>query len=507
MVPEIASCARGISLRQLLPEANIFGADDILVERYATDSRSCQAGELFVALVGSHVDGHDYVSEAVDRGAVAILAERYVPTPGLPVCVVPDTRIALGLLSQALVGNPSTQLKVVGVTGTNGKTTTTWLIASVLEAAGFRTGLTSTIANCDGAAVEPSQLTTPSAPQLADWMSRMVANGCTHAVMEVSSHALAQARTSGIQFDAACFTNVRRDHLDFHNTLQNYRDAKARLLKQLGPEGFVVVNADDVVANSFLSLTTQPSLTIGLKSDAQLTATIIDRHLGEQTFLLHAGDESVPVRTRIIGEQHVYNCLTAAAVGLLYGIELADIVRGLERLDKVPGRMERIDCGQGFGVFVDYAHTPEALEAVLRSLRALTAGRLICVFGAGGDRDRGKRPLMAKAVEAWADVAVITDDNPRHEDPSKIRRDILCGFESLDAIVTKPDRAEAVAWALDQAVPGDCVLIAGKGHEEFQSVGSTRRWFDDREIARQWLYQHVDSVVRLLDPWKRAKAG
>jgi UDP-N-acetylmuramoyl-L-alanyl-D-glutamate--2,6-diaminopimelate ligase len=251
----------------------------------------------------------------------------------------------------------------------------------------------------------------------------------------------------------------------------------------------------------------RPSLTIGLENEANITATLLERHFGEQTFLLHAGNDTVPVRTRIIGDQHVYNCLTAAAVGLLYGIELPDIVRGLERIEKVPGRMERIECGQPFGVFVDYAHTPDALEAVLRSLRALTAGRLICVFGAGGERDREKRPLMAKAVESAADVAVVTDDNPRREDAAKIRREILRGFDALDAIVVKPNRAEAIAWALDQAVAGDCVLIAGKGHEEHQTIGTTRQWFDDREVARQWLYEHVDSVVRLLEPWKRAKAG
>jgi UDP-N-acetylmuramoyl-L-alanyl-D-glutamate--2,6-diaminopimelate ligase len=507
MMPKTASCARGINLRQLLPEASIFGADEIYVESCTADSRQCNDGDLFVALIGSHVDGHDYVADALSRGASAIIAERYLPTSGVPICVVPDSRVALGKLSQALAGNPSQQLKVIGVTGTNGKTTTCWLIASILEAAGFRAGLTSTIANSDGAAVEPSQMTTPSAPQLAEWLSRMAANECTHAVMEVSSHALAQARVAGINFNAACVTNVRRDHLDFHNTLQNYHDAKARLLQQVDSDGFVVVNADDAVASSFLSLTTRPSLTIGLENEAQLTATVIERQLSEQTFLLHAGNNSVPVRTRIIGDQHVYNCLSAAAVGLLYGIELPDIVRGLERLEKVPGRMERIECGQEFGVFVDYAHTPEALEAVLRSLRALTAGRLICVFGAGGERDRGKRPLMAKAVESAADVAVLTDDNPRREDAAKIRREILRGFDALDAIVVKPDRAEAIAWALDQAVAGDCVLIAGKGHEEYQTVGAQRHWFDDREVARLWLYDHAPSKIQLFDPWRHAKAG
>lgn len=506
-MPNIISCAGGIGLRQLLSSASVFGADDIFVEGVSSDSRQCREGDLFVAQIGGHVDGHDYVGEAVSRGASAILAERYVAAVGVPVCVVPDSRVAYGLISQALAGNPSRSLKVVGVTGTNGKTTVSWLVASVLEAAGLRAGLTGTIVNSDGAAVEPSDMTTPDAAHLAGWLSRMVANQCTHAVVEVSSHALAQSRTAGIEFSAACFTNIRRDHLDFHNSLANYREAKSRLLRQVSPDGFVVVNADDPVSAGLLSRTDRPALTVGIESAAELSATIIDRQLSEQTFLLHAGNESVPVRTRIVGDQHVYNCLTAAAVGLLYEIELPDIVSGLERMTAVPGRMDRVECGQPFGVFVDYAHTPDALDGVLRSLRRLTAGRLICVFGAGGERDRGKRPLMARAVEKSADIAVVTDDNPRRDDPARIRREILSGFQSRESVVEMPGRADAIAWALGQARPGDCVLIAGRGHEEYQQIGSTRQWLDDREVARQWLYQQVQPKVGLLDPWKHAKAG
>ncbi len=300
----------------------------------------------------------------------AILAERFVPAAGAPVCIVPDSRAAFGHICQALAGNPSQRVKVIGVTGTNGKTSTCWLIASVLEAAGHRVGLTGTIVNSDSVAVEPSDMTTPAAPVLADWLARAAAQDCSHAVVEVSSHALAQSRTAGIEFDAACVTNVRRDHLDFHNTLQNYRDAKARLLRQLRPEGFAVLNADDRITSSFTSLAPGAALTVGIDSQAEVTADIVDRNLGDQTFLLHAGHETVPVRTRVIGDAHVYNCLTAAAVGLLYGVRLTDIVRGLEKLEKIPGRMERLDCGQPFGVFVDYAHTPDALEIALRSLRS-----------------------------------------------------------------------------------------------------------------------------------------
>ncbi|HZZ26522.1 MAG TPA: UDP-N-acetylmuramoyl-L-alanyl-D-glutamate--2,6-diaminopimelate ligase [Pirellulales bacterium] len=507
---DITSSAGGVSLRQLLPAATLFGADDVVVQACTADSRTCHPGDLFAALVGCHVDGHEYVSAAVQRGAAAILSERYVPAAGIPVCVVPDSRIAFGEICQALAGHPSRKLKVIGVTGTNGKTSTSWLIASVLQAAGYTAGLTGTIVNSDGLAIDSSDMTTPPAPMLADWLARMAANGCSHAVLEVSSHALAQSRTAGIEFDAGCITNVRRDHLDFHNTIENYRQAKGRLLEQISPDGFAVLNADDAVCREFVTSFNGAALTIGLENSAELTATIIERHASEQTFLLHAGHNTAAVRTKIIGTGHVYNCLTAAAVGLLYGIPLTDIVRGLEQLEKIPGRLERVECGQPFSVFVDYAHTPDALASVLGSLRSTTPGRLLCVFGAGGQRDKEKRPLMAQAVEQAADLAIVTDDNPRRENPAKIRRDILRGFVHSNAVVVKPDRAEAIAWTLEQAEAGDCVLIAGKGHEDYQIVGNQRNWFDDREIARRWLYENISlprtGAPALASLW-RANAG
>jgi UDP-N-acetylmuramoyl-L-alanyl-D-glutamate--2,6-diaminopimelate ligase len=228
--------------------------------------------------------------------------------------------------------------------------------------------------------------------------------------------------------------------------------------------------------------------------------------LSEQIFLLNAGSETVPVRTQIVGYGHLYNCLMAAAVGLVQGISLPDIARGLGRVEKIPGRMERLECGQPFGVLVDYAHTPDALACVLRSLRGMTTRRLICVFGAGGERDRDKRPLMAEAVEAHADLAVVTDDNPRREEPGRIRRDIQRGFLRNDAMIVKADRAKAIQWALGQAEPGDCVLIAGKGHEDYQIVGSQRHWFDDREVARQWLYQNAALIHEATAPVRRNAA-
>jgi UDP-N-acetylmuramoyl-L-alanyl-D-glutamate--2,6-diaminopimelate ligase len=313
--------------------------------------------------------------------------------------------------------------------------------------------------------------------------------------MEVSSHALDQSRVAGIAFDVACVTNVRRDHLDYHHSILDYRLAKSRLLGRLAPEGLAVINADDPTAAGYLSQIDGPVLTVAIRSAAEITATILERMASEQTFLLTAGSEAVPVRTRMIGAHHVYNCLVAAAVGLAYGIDLPTVVRGLEAVDYVPGRLQRIECGQPFAVFVDYAHTPDALAGSLQALREVVQGRLICVFGAGGDRDRGKRPLMGRAVEAGADLAVLTNDNPRSEDPQAILRDVLSGLRNPADARVVADRAEAIAWALAQARAGDCVLVAGKGHETYQILGTERIPFDDCEVALAWLYANQPDGV------------
>lgn len=478
----------GVSLRELLPEARFLGAPDVRVTSCSSDSRACSAGDLFVAIMGTSCDGHDFAQQAIDQGAAAILAERMLPVSGVPTVLVKDTRVAYGKLCQALAGNPTRQLKLIGVTGTNGKSTTTELIASILRTAGYGVGTLGTLGYDDGLERMPAALTTPSAPVLATWLGRMVANGCTHAVMEVSSHSLSQHRVAGLEFDAACVTNVRRDHLDFHGSLANYHKAKARLFKHLRPEGLVAINVDDPVSAGFLQTLDRPALTVGIHRDAQISATVIERLRSEQTFLLTAGSETVSVRTRMIGDHHVYNCLVATAIGLGYGIDLVTIVRGLEAVGHVPGRLERLECGQSFGVFVDYAHTPDALATVLDTLVEVTEGRVICVFGAGGDRDRAKRPSMGKAVEERAHHAIVTTDNPRSESPGAIARDILKGCQRPERIKVIADRAAAIEHALSMARPGDSVLIAGKGHEDYQIIGRQKHPFDDREVARRWLY-------------------
>ena len=478
-----------VSLRSLLPEAEFFHADDICVTSCTCDSRRVHNGDLFAALTGTAYDGHGFAIEAQQRGCAAILAERPVAGARVPICVVPDAKVAYGRVCQALADNPSRKLKVIGVTGTNGKTTTACLIASVLATAGHDVGMLGTLGYFDGIDSEPSTLTTPPPDELAKWLARMVNNGCSHAVMEVSSHGLDQSRVAGVAFDAVCVTNVRRDHLDYHGTIHDYRLAKSKLLGHLAGEGFAVLNADDPTSAGYLHQLDGPVLTVGIRSAAEIMANMVERYVSEQTFLLMAGSEVVPVRTKMIGTHHVYNCLVAAAVGLAYGIDLPTVVRGLEAVEHVPGRLQRLECGQPFGVFVDYAHTPDALSSSLRALREVVDGRLICVFGAGGDRDRGKRPLMARAVEDSADLALLTTDNPRSEDPQAIINDVRDGFGAQFDVKVVIDRAEAIGRALAEARPGDCVLIAGKGHEKHQIIGNRRVYFDDCEIAKDWLYQ------------------
>lgn len=491
--PELGHVVR---LRHLLPEAEVCGAEDIFFSGCTCDSRLVREGELFAALPGSRVDGRAFVAEAVARGCSAVLSEQPLPELSVPSCVVPNVREAHARLCQALAGHPSRALKLIGVTGTNGKTTTSCLVAGILSEAGHRVGVLGTLGCLDGRVVEKSTHTTPPPEELAMLLSRMVRNNCTHAVMEVSSHALDQSRVAGVSFDAACVTNVTRDHLDYHASLGDYRRAKAKLFEHLSPEGFVVLNVDDSGAAHYLHGIDGPVLTVGIREAAEITAIPLERHASEQTFLLSAGSETVPVRTAMIGEHHISNCLEAAAVGLAYGIGLTTIARGLESVGHVPGRLERIECGQAFGVFVDYAHTPDALATVLRALREVTAGRLICLFGAGGERDRRKRPLMGQAVQEGADRAILTNDNPRREEPEVIFRDVLEGFRHRDVVEVIPDRVAAIHRVLTLARPGDCVLIAGKGHETHQMVGGKQFPHDDREVAREWLYRHGERLYR-----------
>ena len=384
-----------VSLRRLLPFGRFAapgGLADVWVGSCACDSRLVRAGGAFVALCGSSCDGHDYIPQAVRRGAAVVVVERPVAPCGVPQYVVPNSAAAFGVLSQALAGNPATGMKVIGVTGTNGKTTTCMLIARILKVAGYKTALSSTLGTFDGEDYAETEWTTPPAGHLAAWLKRSSDNDCSHAVIEMSSHGLAQDRVAGVSLDVACVTNVRRDHLDYHGTVEDYRAAKAKLFDGLRSEGVAVLNRDDSGSAFCLNHLNGPVLTVGMNGPAEVTGVLVEQFVSEQTFFMTAGSDTIPVRTHMIGAHHVYNCLTASAVGLALDLDLPTIVSAIESIDFIPGRLERIERGQLFGVFVDFAHTPDALTTSLRTLRGVTQGRLICVFGAGGDRDRGKTP-------------------------------------------------------------------------------------------------------------------
>ena len=502
-----------VSLRRLFPQASFVGCADIRVSAATEDSRRCTTGSLFAAIAGKRVEGAHCVPDAIRRGATSLLVERPLPDASVPQCVVPNVREAYSRLCSELMGCPSLRLHVSGVTGTNGKTTVTWLLRSIFQAAGKRAGVLGTIEYSDGIDRVPAGLTTPDSATLSCWLGQMVRAGTTHAAIELSSHALHQDRCAGTLLDAAVVTNVTHDHYDYHGGFEAYLASKARILDHCKKGAAVVLNADASAVMRLLSRIPDSArlVTYGLENRADLSATILAEDRSGTRFLLHLGQTTEMVCSPLVGRHNVSNCLAAAAVAQSAGISASSIVKGIEALCCVPGRLERIEGGQPFAVFVDYAHTEDALRRSIDCLKRLTAGRLICVFGAGGDRDRTKRPLLGKAAQQ-ADLAVITSDNPRSEDPCRIVDDILAGFatphdehraatlphrhaspgrssRSASAPHVELDRAEAIRWALRQAGPDDCVLIAGKGHEREQIVGTERRPFDDREVARQALQE------------------
>lgn len=481
-----------VSLRQLFPDAEFHGADDIRVTAATADSRECRPGTLFAAIVGALADGHEFAAEAAARGASALLVERLQRDLALPQCVVPNTRRAFAELCSRLWQTPSQSLKTVGVTGTNGKTTTTWLVQSILRTAGHQTGVLGTIQYDDGRHCEKSRLTTPDSAKLSALLARMVHIGTTHVAMEVSSHALAQDRIAGTMLDVALVTNVTQDHFDYHHDFDAYRHAKQRIFQHLKPDGLAVLNADDPGSLACRdALGDRPHTTFGLEKPAEVSARIFDESLNGTLFEMRLPNGEISVKTPLLGRHNVSNCLAAAAAAWHLGLSPKQIAAGIAALRAVPGRMEPVEWGQAFSVFVDYAHTDDALRRSLQSLRSLTPGRVIVVYGAGGDRDRSKRPLLTRAA-ALADLAILTSDNPRTEDPAQIIEDCLTGCVNgrrrPDVVL---DREAAIRAAIDQARPGDSVLVAGKGHETEQIIGFERHHFDDREVVRSALTSFV----------------
>jgi UDP-N-acetylmuramoyl-L-alanyl-D-glutamate--2,6-diaminopimelate ligase len=461
--------------------AQIVGDATTEAVELAYDSRRVKAGTLFFCVPGEKVDGHEFASAAVAAGAVALVVERELAEVDAPQVVVPDARVAMALVAARFFGDPTGELKVVGITGTNGKTTTAFLLREILEAAGMRCGLLGTVKQVVGGVEEEVERTTPEAIDLQRTSRRMLDAGDAACVMEVSSHALALHRCDAIQFDVALFTNLTQDHLDFHADMEDYFRSK-RLLFEMGPR-VAIVNADDPygrrLAGEFECVTFSAA-----GGEADLAAGEVHLTARGAEFTV----DGARVKTGLPGDFNVANALGALAAVQALGVGLDAAAKGLAASPPPPGRFEPVDEGQAFSVLVDYAHTPDSLENVLRAARRLGQGRVISVFGAGGDRDRGKRPQMGRAGAELSDLAIVTSDNPRSEDPEAIVAEVLSGIDDRGGVEVEVDRRAAIALGLARAEPGDTVVIAGKGHERGQELEGGRTLpFDDREVAKEEL--------------------
>jgi UDP-N-acetylmuramoyl-L-alanyl-D-glutamate--2,6-diaminopimelate ligase len=494
-MPRIAAMRLAELIADLAIE-QVTGDTGVDVADLVYDSREAHPGALYFCVRGERVDGHDLAPEAVQRGAVALVTERHLDLD-VPQVRVADVRAAMAPLAVRFWGDPSRELRLVGITGTNGKTTTAFLVRGILESEGIRTGLLGTVKRIVGGADEEVVRTTPESIDLQATFRRMVDAGDRACAMEVSSHALAYGRAAGIDFDVKVFTNLTQDHLDFHADMEDYFLSKRFLFFTGGGEaeaaspGAAVVNVDDEygrrLAEELGARGGAPLTFSAAGAGADFRATDVEFDAGGASFTCLGPGGVVEVRMPLPGHFNVENALAALAAAHALGVGAASAASALAGAQTVPGRFEPVDEGQAFAVLVDYAHTPDSLENVLEAAGRITAGRVICVFGCGGDRDRDKRPLMGRIATELSDLAVVTSDNPRSEEPGAIIDEILAGAGS-DGVEVEPDRRAAIAIALDAAQPGDTVVIAGKGHEQGQEFEGGRKIpFDDREVAREEL--------------------
>lgn len=471
---------------------------DVDVHAIQYDSRKVTKGDCFVAIKGLATDGHLYISEAVSKGASVVVLEDDMALPdsyfmhaGVLKVVVPDSRKALAKMSATYYGNPSASMTMVGVTGTNGKTTTTHLVKSIFEASGQKVGLIGTIDYLIGKDSLPAHFTTPEALELNDLLKQMQQSGCNAVSMEVSSHALQQLRVHGISYGVGVFTNLTQDHLDYHDTMEKYFEAKKQLFDSLSTTSWAVINFDDDYGKRLLKSSTSRTLSYGFQSNADVYVESADLSVQGSTIKLRHGVEIIKLETSLAGRFNVYNVMAACATGLASEIPISAIQEGIRNIKSIKGRLERLTSRKGWTAFIDYAHTPDALEKCLTAIRELLPegkrGKIITVFGAGGDRDRSKRPLMGRAVSSLSDVVVVTSDNPRTEDPEKIMKEIVRGILPNTKLLQIVNRREAIIRALEIARPGDAVVIAGKGHEEYQLLGKERIHFSDREIVEEYI--------------------
>lgn len=482
-----------MDLKSLLAPLELYksyGSLDIPIAGISYDSRKIQKGFLFVALPGEHFHGIQFLSEAIKAGASAVLSDQK-PNIDAPSIVVPEPRLALAILSNHFYGYPASHLTLFGVTGTNGKTTTTFLLRSILEKAGIRSGLLGTVHYSGPDFAAPSKLTTPESLDLQMMLHQMVTENCGACVMEVSSHSLVQHRVSGCLFRASIFTNLTQDHLDYHHTMEEYFQAKMMLFdNQRCRTEIAAVNRDDPYGERILEIRRGLGLAaVSYGFDPNSDFVIKDWSSsgnGSKIVILHEGKRTA-MQTPLIGRYNASNIAGAIAAMTLSNISPEAIQSGISNMDQVPGRLERIDRGQPFLIIIDYAHTEDALRQLLKTVRPYTKNKLIVLFGCGGERDCGKRPLMGKAAGELADIVILTSDNPRNEDPGTILQDTKAGVEKSgnDQLVILMDRKDAIQEAVRIAKPGDTLVLAGKGHENYQIIGNEKRHFDEREILAE----------------------
>lgn len=482
-----------MNLQHLLRNVDIklvVGDYDKDISGIASDHRKVEPGYVFICYEGVTFDGHEFICQAVQNGAGAVVGE-HPPPENLPrgtaYIQTENGRATLSLVAANWYGNPAECLKLIGITGTNGKTSTAYLVHSIFEAAGLKSAILGTVGHRFGDVVVPAATTTPDSLTLHGLFGQFVDRGLQYVIMETSSQGLAQHRLAGLEFETAAFTNLTQDHLDYHETMAEYLNAKAMLFRQIQQEnGLAILNADDPASNLIRQNTDAAIQTYGLGNCADFTARDIESTLKGLVLTAVTPVGNIRARLRLMGDYNLYNALAAIGVAQHHGCSKDEIKEGLENTI-VPGRFELVDRGQDFAVVVDYAHTPDGLDNFLTAARRITAGRLICVFGCGGDRDRGKRPKMGRLSATIADHSVITSDNPRTENPVRILDDILEGVPDGTSHDCIPDRKEAILNAIRQAKAGDLVAIAGKGHEDYQILGDQTIHFDDREVAAECL--------------------
>lgn len=484
-------------LRSLAAQPDLTGVPNVRVSAVREDSRQILPGDLFIARPGQKTSGTEFLKDAAARGAVAAIVAERVENAPLPLIVIPRIAPVASILSNTLRGRPDRQVKVIGITGTNGKTTTAYLLRHILGRAGVRCGLVGTVEIDNGRLVREANMTTPSACEVADMLAAMRDNACRACAIEISSHALDQDRAAGVNFAAGVFTNLTGDHLDYHGTMENYAAAKARLFASLDREAVAAVNCAGPWWSRMVKDCAARVIRFGLTDGCDYRAVDLATTAAGTKFVLATPDGMTEVSSPLIGRHNVENALGAAVIaGEVFGLTVHQIAMGLKEALGAPGRLQPVRCGQPFAVFVDYAHTDDGLENVLKALRPVTRGKLRVMFGCGGDRDRTKRPRMAATAERLADALYITSDNPRTESPAAIIAEVLTGLSpaAKQAAVVEADRRSAIQKIIADAQPGDVVLLAGKGHENYQIVGTERRHFDDVEEATEAI-QSLSAVI------------